>query len=138
MPNNVFESQVMLSDGGVRKLADAAIAEATRLGVAVSVAVVDRSLEPLSLTRMSTASHVTASIAVRKAATAMAFGLPTGWMPDTLAGPLVAASGDRVTNLPGGLPVRQDGVTVAAVAVSGATAELDAAIASAAVAALDL
>lgn len=68
----------------------------------------------------------------RKAQTAASIRRPTGTFSDNLAVALPLASGNLLTNLGGGLPIRFGGVDVGAIGVGGGTVEQD--IASAKVA----
>ncbi|MGY1815719.1 GlcG/HbpS family heme-binding protein [Blastococcus sp. SYSU D00820] len=115
----------------VRAAVDAALAEAARSGLGVSLAVVDGLGHDLVVVRGDGAAWFTAGIARSKARTAVAFGRPSADVsglreayPDVfdLAAEQLPF---RPTTLPGGLPIVIGGRPVAAVGVSGATPEED-------------
>ena len=72
----------------------------------------------------------------RKANTSASTGRASGWMPDELAAMLPAASGNLLTNIPGGVPLRFDGELAGAIGVAGATPAQDAKVAAATVRAI--
>lgn len=114
-----------------RRMTAAAVAEAERLGVAVSVAVVDAGGHLVAFDRMDGAEIAGPHLAVDKALTAVAHRCPTGALAAdaadgaALAG-LAASGGGRYVVFAGGLPLwAGDGRVVAGIGVSGATAEQD-------------
>jgi uncharacterized protein GlcG (DUF336 family) len=120
----------------------AAVAEAERIGVAVSIAVVDAGGVLRAFARMDGAEIAGEVIAVDKAYTAVAHRTPTAEL-GALAQPggelfgLQANGRGRYVTFGGGLPVADsDGRVVGAVGVSGAAVADDVACAEAARAAL--
>jgi glc operon protein GlcG len=107
---------------------------ACELGVAVCIAVTDRSGHLLSFTRMDGAAVMSIGLAQDKAWSVTAFnGLPTGawWslIKDTPALVHGIVKTDRLIVFGGGAPVLLDGELVGAVGVSGGAEEQDVAIA---------
>ena len=108
-----------------------AFAEAKKLGVNISVAVVDTSLNLVVFARGDGATPHSAETSRRKANTAASTGKVTGWMGPDLAVTLPMASGNLLTNVPGGVPLRFNGVLGGALGIAGGTVEQDSTIAKA-------
>lgn len=129
------------TDVGIRAaqaLIEAARAEAQRLGLAISVAVLDSGGQLVAALRMDGAQLCAMPLAIDKAYTAVACGLPTAaWAERTQPGKadwgLNTALGGRLIAFGGGLPVFAATSLVGGVGVSGATAAQDDAIAKAAI-----
>lgn len=108
----------------------AALAEAHRLGVRVSVSIVDASGQLINLAHMDGAPAPSRDIAHDKAWTAVGFGLATGAWEERLASmPPSVRDGllqrPRLAMFGGGVPVKVEGMVVGAIGVSGATAAQD-------------
>lgn len=119
----------------------AAIAEATRLELAVCIAAADDAGHLLAFARMDGAPLLSAQIAQDKAYSVAAFsGMPTGAWWKLLEGEPALLHGitktDRLTVFGGGLPLLADGKVIGAIGVSGGTSEQDTAIAEAGAAAV--
>ena len=119
-------------------LIEFARAEAQRLGLAISVAVLDSGGQLVAALRMDGAQLCAMPLAIDKAYTAVACGLPTAaWAERTQPGKadwgLNTALGGRLIAFGGGLPVFAATSLVGGVGVSGATAAQDGAIAKAAI-----
>lgn len=114
------------------QLIRAALAEAERLGLKMSIAVVDTSMTLVAFTRGDGATPHSVETSRRKANTAASTGRITGWMPQDLAITLPLGSGNLLTNIPGGVPIRFKGMLVGGLGVAGGTVEQDAAVAKAA------
>lgn len=115
---------------------------ARALPLPVTVAVLDHTREVVALGRMTGAPTLTAEVAVAKAFTACSLGTGTHQTQAFTGhdGPfreLEVLGGGRLCTIPGGLPVVRDGWVVAAVAVSGGTAEQDLELAQVGLAALE-
>jgi uncharacterized protein GlcG (DUF336 family) len=126
---------------GAIAVIDAAVVEATGLGVAVAISVVDPGGNLVAFSRMDGSPLLSRQVASDKAWTAIAFGQPTTWWADMLAqDPSLDALGNnnRLMPVPGGVPLAVDGVLAGGVGVSGATATQDHQIAVAGAAALEL
>lgn len=124
-----------LTASGARAVIDTALTAAEDLDVAVVVWVVDSGGNDVAMVRMDGSPLLARQVAADKAWTAVAFGKPTTWWVDTLtAEPALAAlgRGNRLMPVPGGVPLIYDGTLVGGVGVSGANAEQDQAIATAA------
>lgn len=119
------------------KMVQAAHAKAAEFNVRIAVAVVDQGGHLVALGRMDGSSFLNNDAAYAMAYTSAGFGTSgsnvlrfadAAWFRS-----LVVQSGGRVTAADGGLPIRENGVTIGGVGVSGASDEQDKAIAQAAV-----
>ena len=121
---------------GALELVKAAMAEARKKGLKYSVAVVDASMTLIAFGKDDGATPHSVETSRRKANTAASTGKATGWMSSELAVSLPMASGNLLTNIPGGVPIRFKGSLVGGLGVAGGTVEDDAAIAKSALAAI--
>ncbi|TDX67447.1 uncharacterized protein GlcG (DUF336 family) [Methylosinus sp. sav-2] len=117
----------------------AARKRASELGTKMCIAVVDSGADLKAFYRMDDAWVGSIDIAIKKAKTAVFFGMPTGDIGKLSqpGGPLfgIEHSNDGLITFPGGLPiVDEDGVLVGAIGVSGSSVENDHAVALAGVA----
>jgi glc operon protein GlcG len=125
-----------ISLGAAQRVLDAARRHADALGLAVCIAVVDPSGEPVLTARMDGAPRLSARIAADKAWTVASFnGLPThGWW-DLIKDEPALVHGithtPRLTIFGGGVALAIDGALVGAIGVSGGSAEQDVAVAQA-------
>jgi uncharacterized protein GlcG (DUF336 family) len=113
-----------------KTLMKAALAEARRTGVAISVAVVDSGGQLVAFERMDGADLVTIGLAQDKAWTAVMNRMPTRDL-----GPLVQPGAEfygypslgrgRMIVFAGGVPLERGGVLVGGVGVSGGSVEQD-------------
>lgn len=113
-----------------QQAAAAAIDEAERLGVAVNVAVVDRSGVLMAFLRMPESSLHSMDTAIDKAYTAASFRFPTAHWSELLAGfPEPVQKGillrPRLVVFGGGIPIEWQGQVIGAIGVSGASEEQD-------------
>ncbi|WP_375430803.1 heme-binding protein [uncultured Friedmanniella sp.] len=113
-------------------------AEAAAVEVALAVAVLDRGGNLVAALRMDGAQLGASSLALDKAYTAVAFGLPTGaWVASSTPGAsdwgLASTLDGRAVVFPGGVPVFLDGHLIGGVGVSGAKSVVDEACAEKAV-----
>lgn len=102
------------------------------------IAVVDSGANLKAFHRMDDAWVGSIDIAIKKAKTAVYFGMPTGQIGKLSqpGGPLfgIEHSNDGLITFPGGLPiVDKDGVLIGAIGVSGSSVENDHAVAAAGV-----
>jgi uncharacterized protein GlcG (DUF336 family) len=102
------------------------------------IAVVDSGANLKAFHRMDDAWVGSIDIAIKKAKTAVFFGMPTGQIGKLSqpGGPLygIEHSNDGLITFPGGLPiVDKDGVLIGAIGVSGSSVENDHAVAAAGV-----
>lgn len=130
-----------LSMTGARRVIDAAVAHAERIGVPVCAAVTDRAGSLLAYLRMDGAPLLSEQLARDKAYTVAGFnGRPTHEWWDAIADDPPVRNGlgrvDRLIIFGGGVPVGVSGQLVGAIGVSGGSAEQDREIADAGAAAL--
>lgn len=108
-----------------------AFEEAGKFDVNISVAIVDISLNLVAFARGDGATPHSIETSRRKANTAASTGKATGWMEKELAKTLPMASGNILTNIPGGVPLRFNGVLGGGLGIAGGTVEEDDAVAKA-------
>lgn len=125
-----------LTHRGAQALLAATVDAAEAMGVPQCVAIVDEGCNLLAFLRMDGARVLSVESATRKAMTAATTGQPTGGIPPEKALALAEATGGRMTNLLGGLPLIAGGHVVGGIGVGSGTGEQDMEIAQAAVAAL--
>ena len=120
----------------------AAVAKAGELGIRVNAAVTDASGVLAAFLRMPGAFLHSVDIAIDKAYTAAGFGFATAQWAGIVQGVEALRLGmpQRARNVVfgGGLPVREGGVLIGGIGVSGGSAEQDEICARAALAALGL
>lgn len=132
---NLRTISVLTADAALHAI-NTAIAEGAKQGVAVSAAVVDPGMNLIAFARADGATPHSAETSRRKANTAASTGKATGWMPADLAVTLPLGTGNLLTNIPGGAPLRFGGVLGGAIGIAGGTVAQDAAIVAATLAAL--
>lgn len=120
---------------------EAARKKAVATKTQMCIAVVDSGANLKGFLRMDDAWVGSIDIAVKKAKTAVFFGMPTGQIGKLSqpGGPLfgIEHSNDGLITFPGGLPnVDNDGVMIGAIGVSGSSVDNDHAVAQAGVATL--
>jgi uncharacterized protein GlcG (DUF336 family) len=123
------------------KAISAARAKAIELGTQMCIAIVDSGGVLKAFHRMDDAWVGSIDISVKKAKTAVFFGMPTGEIGKLSqpGGPLygIEHSNEGLITFPGGLPIVDgDGVMIGAIGVSGSAVENDHAVAQAGVATL--
>lgn len=117
-----------------KKMLQAGREEAQRLNILCSIAIVDENGWLVGLHRMDGAPIPTVDIARDKAWTAAAFKLPSSDVsrfgdPSALGFGLNAQNwNDRLTTIPGGLPVENGDEVIGGVGVCGGTPEQDVAV----------
>ncbi len=112
------------------KLVEAALAAGQNLGLAVSVAVCGPELSLIAFARADGATPHSAETSRRKAQTAASTGKSTGWMGAELAISLPLGTGNLLTNIPGGLPVRDADALIGGLGVAGGSIEQDVIVAT--------
>lgn len=127
--------------GAARSVVAAVHAEARRMAVAMSCAVIDAGDQLVCFERMDGADLVTITLARDKAFSALVNRMPTGELaplvqPGTEFYGYDSVAGGRMIVFAGGMPLEIDGVLVGAVGVSGGSAEQDQRAADAGVRAL--
>ncbi|MHC5794785.1 GlcG/HbpS family heme-binding protein [Lacisediminihabitans sp. FW035] len=121
------------------RLSDAVMAEATRRGLRVAVALVDHRGDPIQQDVMDGAATAAAFVSLALAATAATFQAPTETLAEhygnlAVLTQLGAALPFAVLASPGGIPLEEDGRVVGGLGVAGVAPKVCAAIAMAAVA----
>ncbi len=116
----------------------AAVKKAQALGTQMCIAIVDSGANIKAFYRMDGAWVGSIDIAMKKAKTAVFFGMPTGAIGGLSqpGGPLfgIEHSNQGLITFPGGLPIVDDeGVLIGAIGVSGSSVENDHAVAAAGV-----
>lgn len=128
----MMHSLPSISPDGARHALAGALAEAARLGVSMSVAVVDNAGHLLSFHRLEGAIMVSIDAAVQKARTAAQAGVNTRLLQELVdreMPSLLAVT--QLMTAPGGVPVMLDGVVIGGVGASGAALHEDEAVAQA-------
>jgi glc operon protein GlcG len=127
-----MQTKPTLSFADAHALAVGCLESARGLGVTVSIAIVDEAGKLLHFVRMDEARAYTADLAIRKAQSSAAVGVPTSI--------LEAFAKERpmqdVIALRGGIPFLYEGKCAGAIGVSGAKPDIDDAIATAGIAAM--
>jgi glc operon protein GlcG len=120
----------------IKEMVAAAEAEAAARKVSVTICIVDESGNLLFLQKGDRAGLNTINFAQRKARHSALYGQPSANSAAALKGgnQAVLVMPNAFPNQ-GGLPIKVDGVTIGAIAASGAPSEVDEAIAAAAIAA---
>jgi glc operon protein GlcG len=108
-----------------------AITEGASLGVSISVAVVDPSMNLVAFAKADGATPHSVYSSRAKANTAASTRRPTGSMNDDLALALPLATNLKLTNITGGSPLTVDGTVIGAIGIAGGTPAQDAQIAGA-------
>ena len=135
-------NQPMLTMGAAQALLDAGVAHAIEEGIAVSITVLDPAGRLLAFLRMDGAPHVSIEASLKKARTAVGFGIPTGqaWLDFVSGDPILEGGVGHLPDfilLGGGSPVRLADQLVGALGVSGGHYSQDERIAAAALRGLD-
>jgi glc operon protein GlcG len=125
-----------LTHAGALAVLRAAVAKAEAMQVPQCIAVVDAGGNLLAFARMDGAKVLSQHTATQKAVTAATTRAATGNAPEDHALKLALASGLRVTNLKGGLPIVVEGHVVGGIGVGSGTGDQDVEVAQAGLAAL--
>ena len=135
-----MESKPVLTAADVKKIAQAAEAEALKNNWAVSIAIVDDGGHLLGLQRLDGAAPISAEICQAKARTAALGRRESRVYEEMINGGRVSFLSAPVLEgmLEGGVPIVANGQCVGAVGVSGVKSTEDAQIARAGIAALGL
>ncbi|MGQ4273919.1 GlcG/HbpS family heme-binding protein [Terrihabitans sp. B22-R8] len=125
-----------LTHAGALKALAGAVARAEELGVPQNITIVDEAGTLLALVRMDGAKFLSAETSKSKAISAASHRQPTSRLDPELEVKLAIASGGRLTNLEGGLPIIFDGVCVGGIGVGSGTGKQDVEVARAGLAAI--
>jgi uncharacterized protein GlcG (DUF336 family) len=136
MSESLLREVTELTYAGARIVLDACVAKAAEMGVPQCVVVVDNGGHYLAFARMDGAKALSTFTATQKAQTAASSRVATGAAPQDFGLNLALASGGRVTNLKGGLPIVVNGKVVGAVGIGSGAPDQDVAVAEAGIAAL--
>lgn len=130
-----LEQKYVLTSEIAREIVNKAEERAKELGVKVCIAVVDDGGNLVEFRRMTGAPILSIEIALNKAFTSIAFGLPTGQWYDLIKDEPALLYGivhtPRLVIFAGGLPIKYDGKIIGGIGVSGATSQQDEEIAKA-------
>ena len=141
-PSAISVEQRVLTVEAAAVAAAAAVSHARTLGIRINVALTDASGTLAAFLRMPGAFLHSVDIAIDKAYTAASFGFATAGWKDAVAADELLRIGlnqrPRLVMFGGGLPVRESGVLIGGIGVSGGSAEQDEACAAAGLAALGL
>lgn len=125
-----------LTHEGALRILRAGVETALKIGAPQNIVVVDEGCNLLAMVRMDGARVLSFESAFNKARTAASTGLPTGGVDVQHGTNLALATGGKVTNLKGGLPIRIDGQLVGAVGVGSGTPDQDMQVAEGALTAI--
>jgi glc operon protein GlcG len=130
------ETHLKLTYEGAAKVLAAAVAKAREIDAPQCVAVTDEGGHLLAFARMDGAKVLSIDSSTAKARTAASSRVPTGQIAEQLEGRLAFATGGKLTNLPGGMPLVVQGHIVGGIGVGSGTGEQDVEVARAGVVAL--
>ena len=125
-----------LTHHGALTMVNAAIAKAIDIGHPVDIVVVDEGGNVVAAVRMDGAKVLSMQTATAKAASAASHRRPTTDVDGETAAGLAWASGGRLTNMAGGLPIIIEGVCVGGIGIGSAPDAEDIVIARAGLAAI--
>ena len=116
-----------LTLGDANRMVQAAIGEAERIGINLSVAVVDAGGHLLAFNRMENAVFISVVAAQGKAIGSVGFGRDSSAIPgdSPVIQAIMATQGGKIIPAQGALPVIQDGQVIGAIGGSGGTAQQD-------------
>lgn len=135
--HSITRPSVKLTHRGALLALQAAIAKAESLGVPQNITIVDDGGNLLAFVRMDGAKLLSGETSRAKAVSAASHRQPTSRLDPNLEVKLAVATGGRLTNLEGGLPIIFDGTCVGAIGVGSGTGQQDIEVARAALAALN-
>lgn len=125
-----------LTHAAVLKMLGAAAAKAEAINWHVDIVVVDAGGNVIGCLRMDDAKFLSMHTATTKAVSAASHRRPTTAIDAAMAPSLALASGGRLTNMAGGLPIVIDGLCVGGIGIGSAPDDEDVAIAMAGLAAI--
>lgn len=131
----VRETKVLTHQGALAVLL-AAVQKAEAMGQPQCIVIVDANGEVLAEIRMTGAKFLSRKSALAKALTAASIGNETLSIPEAVRTAIGLATEGRVTGLPGGLPIRLDGVLLGGIGVGSGSGEQDIEVAKAGLAAI--
>ena len=129
------ETRALSHDGALAML-QAGVAKASEIGHPQCIVIVDASGELIAEIRMTGAKFLSRKSALVKALTAASIGAPSTNIPDHVRPAIGAATDGCVTGLPGGLPIRVNGILVGGIGIGSGSGDQDIAVATAALQAI--
>lgn len=132
----VMQMRPTLTHDGVLRMLQAAVAKAESLAQPQCIVIVDASCVDLACLRMTGAKVLSLDSARTKARTAASIGAPSSAVPEAVRPAIAAATGNAVTGLTGGLPIRFDGQVVGGIGIGSGSPDQDIAVAQAALEAI--
>jgi glc operon protein GlcG len=133
---NATAPHLKLTHEGALALLQAAIRKAVEMKQPQCIAIVDDGCNLLAFVRMDGARVLSVESATHKAMTAASLRTPTGGLEGDLGIRLGLATGGKVVNLKGGLPIIVEGKLIGGIGVGSGTGDQDREVANAALAAL--
>lgn len=131
----VQETKLLTHQGALAVLL-AAVEKAEAMGQPQCIVIVDANGEVLAEIRMTGAKFLSRKSALAKALTAASIGNETLSIPEAVRTAIGLATEGNVTGLPGGLPIRLDGVLLGGIGVGSGSGEQDIEVARAGLAAI--
>lgn len=125
-----------LTDTAVLTMLTAAQTKATEMGQPQCIVIADTSAVVLGVLRMAGSRVLSMKSATAKAQTAASTGNPSGALSEAVRVTIALATEGTMTGLPGGLPIRFDGVLVGGIGIGSGTGAQDEEVARAALAAI--
>lgn len=126
----------VLTHRGALAMVQAAVARAEEIGQPQCIFIVDASGETLAELRMTGAKFLSRRSARAKALTAASIGAESAAIPESVRAQIGLATEGAVTGLPGGLPIRVQGVLLGGIGVGSGSGAQDLEVARAALAAI--
>ena len=123
-----------LTDKAVVAMLTAAQQKATEMGQPQCIVITDTSAVVLGCLRMAGSRVLSMKSATAKAQTAASTGNPSGALPEAVRVTIAVATEGTMTGLPGGLPIRFDGVLVGGIGIGSGSGAQDEEVARAALA----
>ena len=131
-----FVPYLKLTCDGAQKMLRAGVAKALEMNQPQCITILDEGGHLLAFVRMDGAKILSIDSSLKKAMTAASGRAPSGKANVANEIKLALATGGKLTNLLGGLPVIVDGHVIGAVGVGSGTGEQDLEVAKAAIAAI--
>lgn len=124
-------TQILTHEGAMTML-EAAIVMADQIGQPQCIVIVDASGELVAEVKMTGAKFLSRKSALVKALTAASIGGPSTNIPEAVRPAIGAATQGCMTGLPGGLPIKINGVLLGGIGIGSGSGDQDIAVANAA------
>ncbi len=125
-----------LTDKAVLAMLSAPQKKATEMGQPQCIVITDTSAVVLGVLRMAGSRVLSLKSATAKAQTAASTGNPSGALAEAVRVTIAVATEGTMTGLPGGLPIRFDGVLVGGIGIGSGSGAQDEEVARVALAAI--